>query len=169
MALYPCNVNNPENFTPKPLIPTMTSNTTPSGTCSEHSDFSSPAYLAFDSSDSTYAGWFQDEGISGGFVQYNFSEKHTISYIHFIASTYSANYPMNVKIQVLKNDSWIDYTDSISISGKVSYYRSRSPILSDGTWDFISMNNISAVRFYIIDTKTQMHNIYLYTLQAYGK
>lgn len=64
-----------------PLIPSMTSNTTPSGIAS--TDSNNPAYLAFDGNNST--SWTTNSGYGKDFyVQYKFDEAKTVSKIKIL-------------------------------------------------------------------------------------
>lgn len=92
----------------EPLIPAMTSNTTPSGVASaSRMDSRYSAHYAFDGTDSTHA-----YGGSGGAypwtIQYEFSQQVTINAFSYIVSTPTSDdggYTANHEVQISLNGS----------------------------------------------------------------
>lgn len=93
------------------LIPTMTSNTNPSGTVSAFSE-TQPAYYAFDGNESTY--WYTYEN-TGSYIQYKFDKAKCVRKI--LVQTYvngSNGLIKKFKVQASNDGStFIDLTDTI--------------------------------------------------------
>ena len=98
------------------LIPTMTSNTTPSGICSASSIYNSdyPAWKAFDGTTGT---WNSVTGETHSFVAYAFPYSvvaKSISY--FDVANASSNGTVGIKFQASNDGSnWIDLTSEITL------------------------------------------------------
>lgn len=109
---------------PIALIPTMTSNTTPSGTVSASAE-TQPAYYAFDGNEDTY--WYT-YGNEGSYIQYKFEQARCVRKIS--VQTYYSGYNgliKKFKVQASNDGStFIDLTDTIinsnqSDKGKSEY------------------------------------------------
>ena len=93
------------------LIPTMTSNTNPSGTVSANAE-TQPAYCAFDGNESTY--WYTYEN-TGSYIQYKFDKAKCVRKI-LVQTYFSGSNGLIKKFKVqASNDgsTFIDLTDTI--------------------------------------------------------
>ena len=104
-----------------PQVPTMTSNTAPSGTASANAEDSSDgmAYLAFDN-DSTTRWKLTGGNGSGNWIEYTFPSEVKIDgfSVEFYTSTIGT---VNYKIQRYTNNEWVDISDnytSLSLSNQ---------------------------------------------------
>lgn len=96
-----------------PLVPTMTSNTTPSGVASADSEYNN-AFHAFDYVwDSSNMGWIPANNSSGHWLKYEFPNPVLVKSFK-IGSRYAAT-DVTFKLQGSNDDStWDDLTDAIS-------------------------------------------------------
>ena len=134
------------------LIPTMTSNTAPSGVVTTSTEESNnQAYKVFDGSDSTYWG----TGLTTNqWVAYQFAEAKTFKKADIIASPGRIK---DFKIQV-SNDDGASWNDILS-----------STVDSSGILKDISLPTTTAnmIRLYIVDTYNS-GKTYIATFQVYG-
>jgi hypothetical protein len=94
-------------------VPTMTSNTTPSGVCSASSERDGyNAYKAFDGNNDTE--WEAFDGPTNSWIKYDFSTPITVKSVELIQNIGHADFIASFKIQGSNdNSSWIDlYTGS---------------------------------------------------------
>lgn len=151
-----CSSNYYENvLTTK--IPTMTSNTTPSGTASASSIWGGglEAYKAFDNNNST--AWASASGKSTGeWLQYTFTNEVKILKMYYYLSSSQTNYPTQLKIQAYYNGAWND-VKTVSV-GK-------------GEFNFnIDQYNIKSAQWRIYCTqRAGSNNINVNTVQFYGR
>ena len=114
------------NYSPGNQVPTMTSNTTPSGTCSASESYgSTPPWYAFSASGDSYNGWLTNGSALPQWIQYLFpSAKIITSYtiIPWSADNFPGRSPTAWKLQGSNDGStWTDLdTQSISSSSWVS-------------------------------------------------
>ena len=100
------------------VIPTMTSNTAPSGTCSSSSNFSGrQPYMAFDGNASSY--WMAS-GSTGNFVAYDFGSDVKAAKIHIETGT-TGSPDFRFKVQASADGvTWDDITSEQTVTGPVN-------------------------------------------------
>ena len=94
-----------------PLVPTMTSNTTPSGVCSADTEYSTYlAWKAFDGSTASSDGWIANSGSFPHWIKYEFPSAIKVNAAGFRNINGNHAYAIkNYKIQGSNdNESWID-------------------------------------------------------------
>lgn len=96
-----------------PLVPTMTSNTTPEGVCTSYNgSYGSgyEAYKAFDRNDSTrWVSGVRQSASEKGWIEYDFTSEVKIDGYRVKATTASdESIPKVFKLQAWVNDAWVD-------------------------------------------------------------
>lgn len=140
-----------------PLIPTMTSDTTPSGEVIYDSVNSTDyGYKAFDNSESTV---WTSTATANGYIGYHFTEKVTAKKVYLYQAVQSGtNYRCNeCKIQASNNgNDWVDLTDTMDISSSISKY--------------ITLNNTVGYEYYrlYIVNGSNNNRVGIGELQFYG-
>ena len=104
----------------KALIPTMTSNTTPSGECSEYGGNSSYLpYRLFDNNTSTF--WEgADTTISNVWVQYKFDKKTCVEKIELTNRSDPSNYMTSFSANLQGSNNGVDFNTITSISSSIN-------------------------------------------------
>ena len=127
-----------------PLIPIMTSATTPSGSVSSSSTASGyDAYKSFDGNTST--GWLAQGSTTPAWVAYQFETPKVVRKVGVCPITWSGldSYSQTQKIQAYDGTDWIDLTEVFT------WYPYKS---SGNPWTYITIDNdtaYSAYRFYV--------------------
>ena len=94
-------------------VPTMTSNTTPSGECSASTYQSSyPAWKAFDDNETT--AWGASTTTFPQYVSYTFTKD-----VHIFKASVITTRVATLKIQALDNGTWVDLTETQSMADAV--------------------------------------------------
>lgn len=153
----------------EPLVPTMTSDTTPSGeafTDSFHSDF--PPFRAFDATlNSTF--WASYVGtITNAYLGYDFGEPVIVSKVGIINSSYNAGYyTQGVKdFDIKYSDDKVTWSSAV-YSGTAT----KATSLSQG-WEYFNFTPSGAHRYWIIYCKNNYgdsSNVVISQLQFYGR
>ena len=93
-------------------VPTMTSNTTPSGTCIESGHYAGyEPYFAFDNEINSF--WWPVSGASNNYIGYIFTEPVAIKYLTFIAENTNSVPARTIKVQA-SNDGFISDINDIA-------------------------------------------------------
>lgn len=140
-------------------VPTMTSNTTPSGVANTNNPYTDyEPYRAFDGNDSTYFATKTVSSGSGDYLEYDFVNPVDIKLFNIKMYTLSAT--VTAKIQYYDGSTWIDATNNLSISANATMQT------------FVIDNGTSALkwRIYKVSTKYSGGDRFpIYTLQFYGR
>lgn len=141
-------------------VPTMTSNTTPSGECFGSTKLDSDYYNAFDGNNST--GWCPRTSDNNQHCGYIFTSSHIITVIKhlFIVGGGSGANDLKVKYQAYDGSTWVDLTDEITIADNLSY----NEIIS---------NNTAYSQYRVIVTQGAINPVsgiwYKVNMQFYGR
>lgn len=153
-------------------IPTMTSNTTPSGVASGSGVFNSTYdfYHAFDGSDST--NWISQKAVATAYLTYDFGQSINVSKIH-MKCTYNAGNPNN-RTGVFKllgsNDNFQNDSHEIDVGSNINF---SVPHNTDFNESVDNTNDYRYFRLYTITHNYYMNNADYFTdvthLQLYGR
>ena len=142
-------------------IPTMTSDTVPSGKASASATYSSDnPYKAFDKNESTNA--YGGSGTIPYYVQYDFTETIVPFYIDLVIRGVSTtSYNWTFKIQGYDGTEWIDLTGSKTLS------------MVSGTKNYVgypadNFAEVTSVRLYV-ESSTSTYSPNVCEMQVYGK
>lgn len=147
------------------LVPTMTSNTTPSGVASCSPDNNSEAWIVFDNDDSTYVHVLHDTTTNqSNYIQYSFASACMVKMIK-ISSTTSSNFTaQNITVKVQGSN---DGTDFIDIATFENYNLGHS----EKTLSFENNNSYSTYRLYFsgaTHSEGSYYFTYIYSVQFYA-
>lgn len=152
-------------------VPTMTSNTTPSGVASASSSFGAnyPAFKALDADVNTL--WASVEDTSDQWVEYEFSSpvklyKHYIKPAITISGSSSYTKTSQVSVQGYINGAWVDISEKTLVSNPTSSGGNTTPAEISG-----SMNNHTEITKVRVNfgQKVGVQRDCVYTFQVYGR
>ena len=157
-----------------PLIPTMTSNTTPSGKVTNYSyvgnsfpvqtpiSSNNSQYYAFDGKDNTCA-CIYSENITGAWLGYEFAKAKTVNKVIAKMGNWIASNSFTVKYQYYNENSaiWVD-GGSVKVSGYANGQY--------GEFEFNIKNPIPSKkhRLYVVDKKVDKTSVFIVSFQLYG-
>ena len=145
-------------------VPTMTSNTTPSGKARCSSAFYSDAYQAFDGNDSE--GWSANVGGGGQWVSYEFPTNVTVYKFRII---HSETFIIQIRYKIQgsnDNSSWVDITPERTVGNGTSQVPSEDAVVN-----ISSPSSYKYYRLYYTSEVYQNGSRYgkTKTLQFYGR
>ena len=154
------------NVKAQPLIPKMTSKTTPSGTIDNGGYYGYGSYgtqniwNAFDQDPTTYV-TYQQEGVTDGWVSYEFESGNSyyVTKIILKAGNHQANNAISATLYVYDDDGVEHLVGTETITGYASG--------SYKDWEFAVNQNVRRLKF-VFGYKTSNTNVYTYEIQAYG-
>lgn len=139
-------------------VPTMTSNTTPSGECSASDESQQNAYKAFDGNSSD---WWNTNNSTNQWVAYEFTSPVCVTAISLIpdnSSSTSYDRIKNFKVQGYDNGDWEDiYTGIAQVTTSAV----------EQSFSFANNKSYAKYRIYVLDSYSG--KIGLRTLQFYGR
>lgn len=153
-------------------IPTMTSNTAPSGECIANSSRSqNQPYSCFDSSSSTY--WLSSENntTTDDWLGYDFGKSVKVHYVDLyghgmtIASS-SSSVSCSIKMQAYNGSDWVDITEGTTITSPNGSTQATVPYSST---HLITGNNSYNKYRLLYSSKTTGCRSALYSMQCYGR
>lgn len=144
------------------IVPTMTSNTAPSGTASASAEYAAgnAAWKAFDGDD-TGQGWLPTIGaVTNAWLRYSFTSNVWVYKIKLIGFS-DTRTPKNCKIQYsIDGTNWIDAVSFVNLNNyslTPQYFSVCVPSVSTAHWRLLVVDTYSATEGYVG------------TLQIYGK
>lgn len=128
-----------------PIVPKMTSNTTPNGVCSASSVLSSsyPAWHAFDRDASTF--WHSaTNGGNNGRLTYQGTSAYRVRGVKLVNRSIPSNMVLTFKIQGSNNGvDWVDLTDVLANSNQTSGGESAYAVTIDNNYTYHSLLSIT--------------------------
>ena len=135
----------------QPLVPTMTSNTTPSGTCFGSGTYNSDYYMAFNNVITMVSGWASQNDANDKYVGYEFTTSAKVRRITlWTPASANNNEVKTFKVQYYDNttNTWKDATEVLTYmtaTQSASFTKSYtvSTTASSSKWRFLVLTNIA--------------------------
>ena len=150
---------------PQPLIPVLTADGSAGiGLASCGNNYNkSAAYVVFDGNDSTRTE-YSTENVSNGWIMYSFNS--TVEIKKVMMRALSVGKIFDYHFQYWDNDlaTWVNFAD-----GQSSFYSSDESKKETITHTVPKTIITNKVKMYTTTTKSSGNNLYLYTIQVYGR
>ena len=149
----------------KPLVPTMTSNTTPSGECFGSGAYNSSYYNAFDGVVTMVSGWASQNDANDKYVGYEFTTDARVKRVTlWTPASANNNEVKTFKVQYYNSDTstWVDASDVLTYMTATQS--------SAFTKDFVLNANASSTkwRFLVLSNIAENNIIRICEAQFYG-